>query len=224
MEWYGEDFYNEPCELEEQMDIFKDSLMKSVKDEFIDEMEELKKEVKELQYVKNNFEDIKRDFELKKRELDYKSRDMERNIRKERLTTLLSDYQVIMYKATHRYEYEPKCDKCDKDGYVHYATPLGRDAKEECTCRVKHKVYYPIEYIRYEFSDRRNDNEVTAWYRQYTDDEDGFTYDTSIVAERIYNSDMNYSDLNTFYTFFKTKDECKQYCDWLNLKAMASPR
>ncbi len=60
MEWYEEDFYEEPSEFDNAMDEFKASLMKSVKEEYVSEMERLRAENLELQSVKTYFEKIKK--------------------------------------------------------------------------------------------------------------------------------------------------------------------
>ena len=66
--WYDEDFYDEPSEFEEQVENLKESLSKSIKNEFMEEMERIKKENKTLQGIRDHFEQIKRDYEQKKRE------------------------------------------------------------------------------------------------------------------------------------------------------------
>lgn len=47
-----DDFYDEPSEFQIQIAEFKQSLMESVKQEFLDEMERLKTENRELQTFK----------------------------------------------------------------------------------------------------------------------------------------------------------------------------
>lgn len=49
---YEEDFYHEPSEFELYMDQIKENLMKSIKNEFVTEMERLREENLELQTVK----------------------------------------------------------------------------------------------------------------------------------------------------------------------------
>jgi HD superfamily phosphohydrolase len=218
MDWYQNDFYNEPSEFDIQVDEFKQSLMKSVKKEFVSEMERLSTENKELQDIKANFEAVKRDFENKKRQLESEYQILKSNVRRERLVDILRDHKIILYKAYSKREYPPKCEKCDKHRKVNYISPLGRMTSEDCSCKEGKTVYYPEEYIRYEFRLNRDKNGVTAWYRQYNDDEDGFTSDSSIHADYIYSPDMNFEDLKRYSTFFKTKEECQAYCDYLNSK------
>src|SRR5690625_3263152 len=132
MPYYDEDFYYEPSEFDLKVDEFKESLMKSVKEDFITELEELKKENESLQEVKKNFESIKQDYENKKRQLNFEKNDLERKVRNARLSELTKDRQVVMYKADSKRVKPPKCDKCDVDRKIHYKTPSGKDKFEYC--------------------------------------------------------------------------------------------
>ncbi|WP_342025760.1 hypothetical protein AADC60_24670 [Cytobacillus pseudoceanisediminis] len=214
---YYEDFYHEPSEFDIQVDHFKESLMKSVKEDFLSEMERLKKENENLQDVKDNFNGIVRDYENKKQQLESEYQTLKRNVRRERLVELMKDHKVILYKAYSKKERPPKCDKCDKYRRIAYITPLGKKASEDCLCNEGKTVYYPKEYILYEFKLNSNGNSMTAWYRQYSDDRDGFT-DSSIHAEDIYSTEKKFEDLKQYSTFFKTEEECQAYCDYLNSK------
>jgi hypothetical protein len=216
MRWDEEDFYNEPSEFDIAIEEFKSNLMKSVKDEFVTEMDRLKKENAELQAVKKDFEGIKRDYENKKREVERERNDLQYKLRRERLVDLLKDHKIILYKAYSKSVRPPKCDKCDSNRRVEYISPLGRKTHENCLCSEGKTVYYPHEFMRYEFRLNRNKNGVIAWYRQYSDDEDGLAYDSSIHADEIYSLDMKFEDLKRYSTFFKTKEECQSYCDYLN--------
>jgi len=215
---YYDEFYQEPSEFEIQVDEFKTSLMKSVKEEFINEMEEIKKENEELQEVKTNFLAVKSDYETKKRQLENEYQTLKNNVRRERLVDLLKDHKITLYKAYSKRVLPPKCDKCDSRRKIEYISPLGRKTHEECLCAESKTVYYPNEFVRYEFKLNRDGKDLSAWYRQYSDDEDGFVYDSSIYADKIYNSEMKFEDLKQYSTFFKTEEECQKYCDYLNSK------
>ena len=54
--YYPDDFYNEPSEFDMQVEEFKESLAKSIKSDFLEEMERLKAENRKLQGIKENFE------------------------------------------------------------------------------------------------------------------------------------------------------------------------
>lgn len=212
--YYDENFYNEPNEFDILMSDFKEALLKSIKDEYVGEMEKLRAENLELQAVKKDFEAIKKEYELKKLALERERNGIERAVRRERLVDLSKDHKVTMYRDKR--ELLPKCETCDVHRQVPYVTPLGREAREDCLCRQGKIVYYPKEYVRYEFRINRNRNGLTAWYRQYSDDEDGLVMDSSIFAEDIYSPEMKFEDIKQYSTFFKSKEECQLYCDYLN--------
>lgn len=220
MEWYydQEDFYNEPSEFDQQIDEFKSNLLKAVKEEYINEMEQLRKENAELQEVKKNFKQIQQDYDNKKRDLEIERNDLNRKVRRERLSDLFKDHQVILYKAYSSRVLPQKCDKCDDYRRVEYTSPLGRKTKEDCLCKEGKVVYNPQEFIRYEFRLNRDKNSIVAWYRTYDDSEDGFVSDSSIHVEKIYTSDMKFEELSNWSTFFKTEEECQAYCDYLTKK------
>ncbi len=215
---YEEDFYNEPSEFDIAVTEFKQYLMKSVKENFVSEMDRLRKENKELQGIKANLEAVKQDFENKKRQLESEYQTLKSNVRRERLVDLTKDHKVILYRAYSKHILPQKCNKCDTNRRIEYISPLGRKAREDCLCKEGKSVYYPHEFIRYEFKLNRDKNGVTAWYRQYSDDDDGFVSDSSIHVKNTYSPDMKFDDLNQYNTFFKTEEECQNYCDWLNAK------
>jgi hypothetical protein len=217
MSYYDEDFYYEPSEFDLKVNEFKETLSESIKKEFLDEMERLRKENENLQDVKANFDAIVSDYDDKKRQLESEYKTFKRNVHRDRLVDLMKDHKVILYKAYSKRVLPEKCDKCDANRRIEYISPLGRKTHEDCLCKEGKLVYYPQEYIRYEFKFNNNKNGLTAWYRQYGDDRDGFT-DCSIHAEDIYSTEKKFEDLKQYSTFFKTEEECQAYCDYLNSK------
>lgn len=209
------DFYDEPSEFEQQVDEFKNSLLKAVKQEYIEEMEKLKKENEELQEVKKNFEKIKSDYREKERELKLNESTIERRMRNARLSELMEDKKVIMYQANWKYMRVPKCNKCDDYRKVHFKSPSGKDTSEECECAKRYASYRVDEYIAYEF--KLNNNKImSVWYRLNGSSDDEYFSSDSKYADYIYNQDMEYKDINAYRTFFKSKEDCQKYCDWLN--------
>lgn len=213
---HDDEFYDEPSEFEAQVDEFKQSLLEAVKKEYVDEMERLRKENADLQEVKRNLDQIKREYENKKREFEFGREELKREVRRERLSTLMEDFQVVMYKTNATYVKPPKCDKCDDNRQIAYKTPLGKDAKESCDCNVSKTVYVPKEHYCSEFRLNRDGNSIGAWYKQV--DDDGYTYNFSEFADTVYKEGMKFEDIDHRETFFKTKEECQRYCDWLNSK------
>lgn len=211
-----DDFYNEPSEFEMQVEEFKSSLMSSIKDEYKAEMARLRKENSELQEVKRNFDQIKRDFNQKTVELDMAKQDLRRELRKERLTDLLKDFEVLLYRPTYHYEHGPKCDKCDDNRQVHYKTPSGRDAREECGCKKGYRVFKPEEFICKSFANRSG--KFIAWYTENSNDEDSFGIYSNTPQFIYAGEDFENINLKHWEVFFKTPEECQAYCAWLTAK------
>ena len=215
---YYDEFYHEPSEFEELIWELKESLKESVKEEFIEELESLKRENKNLQDIKRNFNSIKLDYERKERQLEIEKSNMEREVRNARLSELTKDHKVIMHKVGTKWIDMPKCDKCDENRRIYYETPLGKRTFEKCDCDFRKTEYHPEEHIMVEFNIR---NGVNAWYelkdksnREYMSLDRLTTY-----AKHIYKNEMDYEDIESIYDiFFKTKEECQKYCDWLNEK------
>lgn len=212
--YFDEEFYNEPSEYDLMVEEFKESLAESVKDEYLVEMKRLKEENEELQDIKEDFTRIKESYRRKEMELEYEKRRAVATVRRERLLDLLQDNKVIMYRATIEYYKKPKCDKCDDNRKIHYKTPLGKDEYEMCDCSKRSRYYKPSEFILYELLLNNSTKNVVTWYRESSDDR--VLLDDSQHLENTYNKDMDYEDVNTYSTFFKTEKECQDYCDWAN--------
>lgn len=218
MSYWEEDFYNEPSELDQLVDEFKSSLAESVKEEHKQEVERLRKENAELQEVKANLDKIKSDYEKKKRELEFERVNMVDKVRKERLSSLMKHYEILMYQAGYKYVKAPKCNKCDSNRRIEYKTPLGKKAYEDCNCNESETVFVPEEYLASEFRLNRDGDSVGFWYKRKSayDDEDLYSYSSSTYASEIYSEEMDFAKLNRYETFFKTKEECQKFCDYLN--------
>lgn len=216
MGYYDEDFYDVPGEFDAQVEEFKQSLAASVQSEILADMEGLKKENAELQEVKKNWESLQGEYASKVRQLDLDRQNLERSVRREWLSTLMQDFQVTLYCASSRTEKLPKCNKCDVQRRIKYTTPLGREAYEDCTCKGGKKFWEPEEQTATEFKLNREGTQIVAWYKPYKDDSD--TYVSANFAETIYKPGTDYAELRHWGTYFRTKEECQAYCNYLNSK------
>lgn len=216
MSYYEDEFYHESRELDLQVEEFKKSLMESVKEEFIAELERLKNENNQLTEVKNNFALIKQEYKNKERQLEVERRELKRKVRNERLSELTKDFQIIMYRANSERVKQPKCSNCDNNRRLYYKTPLGNDAWEYCTCNDSYIVYVPRDYMRVEFS---ISDGMKAWYQinNFGERDEYAKYDVnSIHHNSVYSEGMDYDEVNKYHTFFKNQEDCQKYCDWLN--------
>lgn len=223
--YYPDDFYNEPSEFDMQVEEFKESLAKSIKSDFLEEMERLKAENRKLQGIKENFEQVKRDYERKKQECERVMREAENKAKRMKVEEMLEQFKTIFWRVDWEYLYGPKCDKCDKDRRIEITLPSGNTVKDECECeKGRVQVMVPEKMVRYELADR--DSGVYAWYcacgkegeRYYKLDyvytvcargnlvEPGTSFDVLEKRE-------NQRDL-----LFTTREECLAYCEYLNEK------
>lgn len=225
MSWYDDDFYNEPSEFDLQVEEFKESLAKAVKNEFLEEMERLKAENRNLQGIKEHFEQIKRDYERKKAECDRAMREAEDRAKRMKIEELMEEYRTFLWHPVCKYLYGPKCNKCDKDRRIEVVLPSGRTVNDECQCRKSiMKVMFPERMVRYELADRNSG--VAAWYCDY-----GETGNKYYMADHIISVfakgnivqpgtgfDVLEKKENQRNLLFASREECLAYCGYLNEK------
>jgi len=209
-----EDFYNEPSEFEQKVDELKESLMESVKKDYLDEMERLKKENAELQEVKNNMKIIRSQHNDEMRKLHQERRDLEYKIRRERISSLIgeTEYFTVAYRSKQKL----RCGNCD-DGRVHYKTPSGKDAYEYCECHGSYHIFEPIPILLSSISLR--DGKAWAWYKvrdQGKYDESLEYYEDSIHGNDLIKDESQFEGLSTYKTLFATKELAQKFCDLKN--------
>lgn len=215
--YYEEDFYNEPSEFEMQVEEFKEGLTKAIKEEFLAEMKRLREENQSLQAIKKEFNQIKSDYQRKENELEYERKNLLSKVRRERLGELMKDFQVLMYRIESKRHELPKCDKCDSKRRIYFKAPSGKEMYEECECSKAKHLYEPEEYVATEFKIKHNGKEMAVHYKEHKErDYDYYTHST--FAEQIYQEGSDFESLSMYRTFFKTKEDCQKFCDYLNAK------
>ena len=223
--YYPEDFYCEPSEFEMQVEEFKESLAKSIKSEFLEEMERLKAENRKLQGIKYNFEQVKRDYERKKMECDMMIREAENNAKRMRIEEVMERFRVFFWRPSWEYLYGPKCDKCDKNRRIQVTLPSGNQVNDECECeKSRAKVMVPEKMVRYELADR--DRKIAAWYtacgkegeRYYKLDYVGTVFAEKNLVVQGTSFDVLEKREDQSYLLFSTREECLAYCEYLNEK------
>lgn len=215
-----DDFYSEPSEFDEQVEEFKESLRASVKEEFTQEMERLRKENESLHEIRDNWNakvlELEKDYASKKRELDgaiREARDAAANAKKLRFKELIDEVAPVVWTIEYKTIRLPKCNLCDEHRYREYTTPLGRTAKEECECAARKERAYvkraPI--LKIYGMDR---TEMRPYYLTCNDDcsvyrdSDEFYDDTPFDEIRGWRRPL-----------FHDETRARRYAAWLNKKA-----
>lgn len=207
-----DEFYDEPSEFDMQIEEWKDTLRECVKKEYKEEMERLRRENAELRDIKKNWQEKIGELEAEKFKLKAATRDAENKAKKARLRELLDAFTKQAWGIKYSYEYiREKCDKCDKDGYIHYKSPQGRDVKEECNCRKRICVYRPQEAEIVEIDDYRGKIKPTFAYKKKDNEYDDYQRTTRVYAGE------NFDDIDNYYGMvFFNKDDCERFCEYKN--------
>lgn len=212
MSYYDYDFYEGPTEFDMQVEEFKSALASSVRKEFMEEMDALKKENEELREFRDRKKEYERELREAKAEYRRKMQDAERQANRKKLKDLLSTFAVTGYRVNPEYKKGPKCDRCDEDRKIHFMSPMGRNMTEDCSCAKNTCTYSPKEvhllkfYVEKELSD--------TYFEQVGKEE---YYDSYSLCAEVYDKNRTpFEDVNWFYTVFLTEDDCQKYCDWLN--------
>lgn len=212
-----DDFYENYSEFDMQIDEFKSSLMKSVKQEFLDRMAKLESQNLELEEIKEKWDCLVADYKHKEYLLEQEKNNAKSEAKKMRLEELIADKKIILYRPKTDYTEKPKCDKCNSERELEYKSPTGRTMFEKCECATKNAVYSPEPYCWYKFQIDQYDYKFKVFYKKLKSSYGNHEYfeGDSYGVKNIYNQNMHYRDVE-YNTFFETKEECQKYCDWKN--------
>ncbi|MCP1306426.1 hypothetical protein [Paenibacillus tyrfis] len=222
MSYYDEEFYCEPNEFEEQIEEFKESLLKSVKDEYLAEMERLRKENAELQEFKKQKRNFEREIASLKHQSETDKEEAYRQAKRARLSELMGGFEVEMWTPEYYCVESRKCEQCDENRKIHFKTPLGRDVTETCTCYEKITVYHPAKNILRKISTRQDWGTIKNTWLYYSlkndGDYDSAEYRTDNAAQNLYIPGVTaFEDVEKSYYrrfYFENFDDCYQFCVW----------
>lgn len=214
-DYYDEPYY-EPTVADEIFLEAREKLIESLKDSVKQHIENLERENLEIKSKNEKLLKQVSEIESKKLELERAKQTLERDVRKERLSTLLEQLKVERFMVKTKTMYGKKCDKCNEERYIEFISPLGNKLKERCDCYDNKVIaYFPKSHLCTEFKvDSQNGNKLRMWYKENTYGREEY-YSSGSHYEKSY-TDEDYSTLNTYNIFFDTIEECQKYCDWLN--------
>lgn len=214
---YYEDYFDEPSEFEQQIDEFKRSLADAVKTKIKSKIEALEKENEELREFRDTKEKYERIMRDKIREYDVAIAQAKRDAQMVNLKKLFGENLQSAYRPDMRHIQHKKCDRCDENRKIHYKTPTGREAEENCLCSRTLLQYFPKEVKLFSFyanSKPIKDVHPHLYYEPVSKDSD---YDRYDLCGEIYDYDeKEFEKVNRYRVVFFDEAKCKEYCDWFN--------
>lgn len=218
--YYEDDFYREPTEFEEQVEELKEALRNSVKKEIQDEMQQLRIENESLRSFKKQKEKIEQEHRSAMQQIECDKEKNKREIMRMRILELIGDLSCKAWFASDKRVDVPKCDACDKNRRIHYTTPSGKDATEECpVCGAYKYIFEPEEIEAYEFHQSKNGwggeyPRVSVYYRRLKERD----YDSFEKCRNVYDG-RPFEEIDSYRLYFFDKEECQKYCDWKNSRS-----
>ncbi len=135
--------------VDSEINEFVDGLKSKAKKEFLDKLNKLEKENEELKEIKKNYnakiDELERKYDDRLYELEQDYKEKERNLYKRPINEIFPFVSKPYYRATIKYDYIPKCDKCNEDRQFVYIDPLNREHKIDCTCKKREFLGYEVE-------------------------------------------------------------------------------
>ena len=216
--YYEEEQYYEPNAYEEIVMEYQQKMKEVLLGTIKVEIENIKEENARLKKANQILLDEQSNIRNKEHQLIIQKADLMRQVKRERLSQLMSDFQVVMYKVNKTYPKIPKCNKCDDNRKINFTSPTGKQMDEKCSCDKGKLMCVPEEYLCTEFKVDREDGAMLMWFKEnHERDYDWYGYVNSDLAKTVYKGEM-FETLDNRNTYFKSKESCQEYCDWLNSK------
>lgn len=204
--WFEENWCEEPRKEETAL---IEAIKENVKQDIKQEMERLRKENEELQQYKQERQEVENIKKWYESRLQTEVEAYKRTLRQEKIKELFGDYICTGWGVDYDAILPPKCNKCDKDRYIHFKSPSGKDLEEPCSCGKAKKTYKPVELSLIRF------NEYENKIRRYFIEEGKESYEQyGEGTNRIYDGKVPFEDLMCWRIVFLDKETCERYCAW----------
>jgi len=226
------DFYDESVNSE--LDEFVENIKSKAKKEFLDKLDKLEKENQELQEIKRNYDakihQLENEYENKKWELENEYKEKERNLYKRPIEEIYPLVSKMYYSASIKYDYIPKCDKCNDDREFVFIDPLNQKHTFPCSCKKTEFVGYEVREKQVKFISEisiRNGRPclwVTFSKPMDSDYISGNFFDRDMIVSKDKVDDLiaNYKKLTKINKYsptdyyFENKEDCKLFISFLN--------
>lgn len=222
---YFEEFWNNGTPyFDEEVDVLKNSLKKSIKEEVLNEIKSLREENTKLQEIKKNFKRIEDDYRHKQEQLESERRNLERTVALETLDKIFekvcpSETVYIIHRDNHYLP--PKCDKCDDKRLIHFKSPYGTEHYERCpfcyTRSYDKYIYNPATARKMVFKKTAGKSEISMAYVEGS----GFynAWHEFQVSANTCMDNKPFDEIVDHDTIvFMNEDKAKGFCDYINKK------
>lgn len=217
-DWEMDDSFYEPSPYDEILQALRESVMKNIKREIIDELERLRKENEELATFRDQRTIYQAELRKAKQEYERKANLAVVEARQARLLELFGGTPESGWKPNWTREYVEKCDKCDKDRRLHFKAPSGKEMTEPCPYCAKSKLVYApkeIPLVGFHLGYKGwHKGELTKIYEYCEETE----YDSAERSCNVYKAGMPFEKVSQYRIVFTDKKTCEEYCAWMNAK------
>lgn len=225
-----DDYYDNYNEFDAQIEEFKQSLIKSVKEEHQKEIAKLREENAKLQEVKRNWNTLEIELKNKIRELEIQKEQNINIVRQEFYNDKLKDFLEKAFEARNLYEVNSrsleneKCNICDSNRQILLKDNLGREYKVRCQCAIK-EIKYITEKANLNLYIQKDSGRDTFWMalRESTDYSNTNIFGFGDAKINTYGSILDKFDIDNppkdrYNTYFTSQEEAQKYADYLNEK------
>ena len=224
---YWDEEYDDYFEEENESCNMMDSIFNDIKEKFYERLkDDVKQKIKDLEEENKYLNEKANNLEHELNKYVKEKSDIRLEVNRAKLEDLFKEVGMVdvLYHPSYNFAYKRKCDNCDADRRIHYKTPRGKDATELCECAEYKKMYYPVEcelvrFCRNTWRSDKNEHPMFLWFEEVNYDKDEFKNEH--IVNHIYNNEP-YEELWKKFgeysggLYFKSKEECQGYCDWLS--------
>jgi hypothetical protein len=209
--------YYEPTAYDEIMNEAIDKIKETVK-------EDVKQHFKNIQtkneILKKQNEALKeKEYEISnlRNELEVEKQKLERTFYRKKWSEILQDMVVEGYEIYCDYVAMPKCNKCDDERKITYASPYGSTTKCSCDCNKSIPVYKSTSINIAEIEIGKDWSEKVWMHPRYHSGRDEDRYITIKFSQ--FKESFIEPKNDTYYGYYYlSKEECQKHCDYLNNK------
>ena len=207
--WEYDTGYYESSEFDEKCEELKDYLRDSVTKELKEKLETLQKENKHMKDIVDNYDAKVRELEAAKEKFKFDERNLRDKIRsevrRERLSKLLEDFQTMLYQVLNIGVEQPKCDKCDANRMIEFFSPSGQRYTEKCQCAKRLPHFEVRQSDCSEF--KLMGDKICGWYsrRDLSNTEEYYHSSGEYVADKMYDG-RDFASIDNYHNvYFRDK-------------------